>query len=139
MGHHYRNAPAWNTHDNEMAVRMPPSERTSASQRIFGQTNHLKSQPRNTAKRHWPDCTHDTISPELSTPHKGVATETIDTPSPYKMDEEMQADQELLTAALEEEERAYNVYKNKIDEWNTWRTKMEPEDKNASTWVTNDD
>ena len=71
MGHYYRNAPAWNTHDKEMVVRMPPSGRTSASQRISGQTSHLKSQQRNTAKRHWPDCTHDTISPEPSTPMKG--------------------------------------------------------------------
>jgi hypothetical protein len=55
------------------------------------------------------------------------------------MDEEMQADQELLTAALDDEERAYNVYKNKINEWNAQGTKMESESKNASKWVTNHD
>ena len=55
------------------------------------------------------------------------------------MDEEMQADQELLTTALDEEERAYNAYKNKIDEWNTQGTKIEPKNRNVSRWVTNHD
>ena len=43
------------------------------------------------------------------------------------MDEEMQRDQELLTAALNNEERAYNAYKKKIDKWNAQhKTPEEP-------------
>lgn len=123
--------------NDEMAVRMPPVGRTSASQRTSGQTCHLKSQLKNTARCHWPNREHSAISSEPSIPQVGGTPETIDTPSAYKMDEEMQADQELLTTALDEEERAYNAYKNKIDKWNTQGTIKEPKNRNAGRRVTN--
>ena len=120
-------AATWNAYKNEMAVRMPPNGGTSASQRISGQTNHPKPLQRDTAKHHQPDFTHNMTSLELNTPYNEIATETIDTPSPYKMDEEMQRDQELLTAALNNEEKAYKAYKDKIDKWNAQhKTPEEP-------------
>ena len=53
--------------------------------------------------------------------------------SPYRMDAEMQAEQERLTIALNKEETAYNTYKEKMNRWKTRRNtnalEIEPREK----------
>ena len=49
----------------------------------------------------------------------------------------MQADQKLLTIALNDEERACNIYKNKIDKWNTQKITNGPKNRNTEKQITN--